>query len=91
MIKKIAVLTSGQFAAILISFVALPIITRIYDVHSIGEMSFFLSMSMLLGPILSLRYVVSIPLPKSDKLAKQISTICIGIIIANGVFFLFFY
>jgi O-antigen/teichoic acid export membrane protein len=68
-LRGMATLALGSGFARLISVAAIPLLTRIYRPEDFGVLSVFTSMVLMLVPLLTLRYVVAIPLPRHDGLA----------------------
>jgi O-antigen/teichoic acid export membrane protein len=56
----------GNMGAQLVTFVTIPIITRIYGPSGYGTMAIFLALSQLFFPISSLRYGNAVLLPKKE-------------------------
>lgn len=70
--QNIAVVAGGNAAAKVIGILAAPIITRIYTPEDYGIFSVLLSVTGIAGSIATLRYAVTIPLPKDEKLADNL-------------------
>lgn len=66
------VLTSGTVIAQLVSYVAVPFITRLYSPDEIGQLGVFLRITALITAVASARYELSLPLPKKDAHAFQL-------------------
>lgn len=66
------VLVSGSVIAKLIGVLATPIITRLFTPEDYGLMALFVALVSVVMPIMTLRYVVAIPLPKRDSLAVNV-------------------
>lgn len=69
-------LAMGTGAARLISIVSIPILTRIYSPADYGVMSVFMAIISVLVPFVTLRYVVAIPLPRTDGIAMNLIALC---------------
>ena len=74
--QNIAVVAGGNVTAKLIGIVAAPVITRIYTPEEYGVFSLFLSVVGVAGSLATLRYAVTIPLAKEEKLADNILKLC---------------
>ena len=95
-IKSISVLFSGNLIANAISFVSIPIISRIYTQYSFGEYAVMTSLAAIVVTIASFGMTSAIMAPRDDKESKEILTIvsllelivisiiCIGIIIVSS-------
>jgi len=73
--KNMGILASGSFVSKLIGFGSYPIITRIYSPDDFGILAVFTSAIFIIYPFGTLRYSVTIPLPKSDGIAMNIMTL----------------
>lgn len=74
--QNIAVVTGGNVTAKLIGIIAAPIITRLYTPEDYGIFSVFLSVVGIVGSLATLRYAVTIPIAKEEKLADNILKLC---------------
>jgi O-antigen/teichoic acid export membrane protein len=77
--KGMATIASGNMVARLIGVVATPLLTRIYSPESFGILAIFASIVAFLGPIMTLRYVVAVPLPKNDAMAMNVVALAVAI------------
>lgn len=81
-----AVLATGSGLAKIIGVLSIPIITRIYLPEHIGILAIFMALSALLVPFGTLRYSVTLPLPKSDALAVNLARACIiSLLLVTGL------
>lgn len=78
-------LALGSGAARLISVGAVPILSRIYTPEDYGVLSVFVSFTLLLAPLMTLRYVTAIPLPRHPGLALSLLSLCAALISVNLV------
>lgn len=76
---------TGTALAQLVPLLVSPILTRLYSPELFGIFASFVAISTIIGSIASLRYEVSIPLPKRIKHAYAISHIAITFIVATTV------
>ena len=73
---------------------SIPILTRLYTPYDYGVLAVFVGLIAVISPILSLRYVVAIPLPKKDESAINLVALslmlmgCMSVVI--GLIFYFF-
>src|SRR5690625_6445541 len=68
------------------------VISRLYSPQDFGVLSFFASLIAIIVPFATLRYSVTIPLPKNDGLAFNLvvlsAGLVLGISILLGLFFI---
>lgn len=83
--KNMAILALGAGIAKALSFLLTPIITRIYSPEDFGVLSVFAAFTALIIPFSTLRYTVAIPLPRNDKIAFNLLTLCFTILITLSV------
>ncbi|MER8537737.1 oligosaccharide flippase family protein [Mesorhizobium sp. M1005] len=67
-----AKLALGSILGRAISLVTVPILARIYTPADYGMLSVYTSLVLILQPIVTLRYLVGIPLPKRDEMALNL-------------------
>jgi len=85
--KNVAVLLSWSLLAQLLSFVMLPIISRLYDPFLFGELASFISIVSLLTMLSTGRFEMAIMLPKRKEEAVSLVVL---IIVLSFVFSLFY-
>lgn len=71
-----AILASGAGISRIIGLLSIPVISRIYSPEHMGVLAVFTALVALLVPIGTLRYSVALPLPRSDRLAVNLSVLC---------------
>lgn len=71
-LKAISVLVGGTVFAQLIGFIALPILTRLYDTQEFGVFALYTSILSMLGVIGCLRYEIAIPIPEEKNKALNL-------------------
>lgn len=71
-LKSVMLLTSGTFLAQLVSYLATPVITRLFSPDEIGELGVFLRITAFITAVATARYELSLPLPKKDQHAFQL-------------------
>lgn len=70
-IGNVAVLLSGSVFASILGLAVAPILTRLYDPSSFGQLAIFMAIVSSVAPLATLRYELSITLCKSDRLARN--------------------
>lgn len=55
-----------------VSFLALPVLSRLYSPESFGIWALFMSVALLIGTVSTLRYELAVVLPKQDGLAAGV-------------------
>ena len=78
-----AVLTllSGSGAAVVIAFLAQPVLTRLYSPEAFGALDSFLALVAVLAPLVSLRYEDAIMLPESERDAGHVFWLTTGLVL----------
>lgn len=71
-LKSVVLLASGTFMAQVVSYLATPVITRLFTPDEIGELGVFLRITAFITAIATARYELSLPLPKRDQHAFQL-------------------
>lgn len=74
----------GAGLARIIGIVSIPVLTRIYAPDDYGVLALYVSFVSILTPVLSLRYVTAIPLPRTDRVAFQLFAVCFQLIVASS-------
>lgn len=67
--RGMATLAVGNIAARIIGIAAIPVLTRLYSPEDFGALAVFTSIISILTPIITLRYVLALPLPRRDGMA----------------------
>lgn len=67
--RGMATLALGSGLARLIGIASIPILTRLYSPEDFGVLAVFTAIVSLLAPIVTLRYVLAMPLPRRDGVA----------------------
>lgn len=73
----------GTGLARIIGIASIPILTRLYTPDDFGVLSLFSVFLTVLGPLLTLRYVVAVPLPRTDTLAFTLFMLCVVLLLAG--------
>lgn len=89
-INNVIVLISGTLFSQVILLLSTPILTRLYTTEEFGLLSFFVSILGVLSVASSLRYNRAIPLPNTDKVAKDVLLIGQVIVSLFSLVFVFF-
>lgn len=84
--RNMAMLAMGVGSAKLIGLAVIPILTRLYSPSDFGVLSIFTSLVAILAPLMTLRYVVALPLPRSDVLAINLFCLCLLLTSISAVF-----
>ncbi|MCB0261888.1 MAG: oligosaccharide flippase family protein [Calditrichaeota bacterium] len=92
--KNVLKLTSSSVFASIITFAALPVITRLYSKEDLGNFQILFSIIMIFGVVASLKYEMAIILPKDDDDARHLTigsvlSVCFVSLMAALGFFLF--
>lgn len=70
--RGMATLAMGTGAAKLIGIAAIPLLTRLYSPEDFGVLSIYVALVLVIAPVLTLRYVQAVPLPKTDAMAANL-------------------
>ncbi|MEQ6888256.1 oligosaccharide flippase family protein [Halomonas sp. CS7] len=81
--KGMATLAIGSSVAKLIGIASIPILTRIYSPEDFGVLSVFTALVMMLYPVVTMRYVLAIPLPRYNGIAFNILFLSVVIMVGN--------
>lgn len=84
-VKNFFTLLTGSAGAQFILFAVMPILTRIYSREVFGVFFAYSSLSMILSIAVTLRYELSIVLPKKNKDANELVILTIIIAIINSL------
>lgn len=79
LIKNILILASGTAGAQILGFLFVPILTRIYTPTEFGLLAIFVALLTVATPLVNLRYVVAIPLPRRKETATNLLVFCIAL------------
>ena len=84
--RNISKLVAGTSVAQLISFLAAPVITRVYTPSDVGAFTFLISIAGGIGLVAALRYEMAIILPAENR--DSVNLVFLSLIIALFVSFL---
>ena len=76
-LKAVSVLVGGTAIGQLISILALPILTRLYEPKAFSILAVYVSTMSLLTVIACMRFEIAIPLPKVDRTAAALCVLAI--------------
>lgn len=82
--RGMAALATGSGAAKLVGLASIPIITRLFTPEDFGVMAIFSALIVVMMPFLTLRYVLTLPLPRHDGTAVNLVALSLGIILIFG-------
>ncbi|TXC76917.1 lipopolysaccharide biosynthesis protein [Luteibaculum oceani] len=75
--KNVAILLSGNVFALIIPFIAAPIITRLYTPEDFGSFELFAKLLAFAVVLASLRYELAMVLPKKEEHSANLATIAL--------------
>lgn len=81
-IRQSTVLASGTVAANLITLVTLPLFTRLFTPEAFGIQALLILGTMALGTLSTGYYDWAIPTPKTQKQARELATLALGLSVA---------
>lgn len=82
-IKGMFTLFLGAGSARIVGLISIPILARLYSPEDYGVLALYVSLVSILVPLMTLRYVQAIPLPKGDALAFNLLSLCVKLIIIS--------
>lgn len=86
--QNIAIVAGGNVIAKLIGILSTPIITRLYTPDDYGIYTVFMSVIGITGSLATLRYSVSIPIARNEKIADNLLKLCFIITFSLSFFWL---
>ncbi|MBX0319607.1 lipopolysaccharide biosynthesis protein [Shouchella clausii] len=75
-IKNVGILMSGTAIAQAVTVLIAPLLTRLYSPESYGVFGLYTSIISVISVLMTLKYEMSIVLPKSDKHAVNLLVLC---------------
>lgn len=78
--KGILALAKGAILARLLGLLSIPLLTRIYSPEDYGVLALYTAFVTILSPMITLRYVQAIPLPRTDSMAINLFFMCLKLI-----------
>lgn len=82
--RGMVTLAMGSGMARLVGLAAIPVLTRIYEPSDYGVLSIYVAMVSIIAPVLSLRYVLALPLPRKDSTALYLLYLSAVLILATA-------
>lgn len=90
--SNMAKMLFGTGVARLIGILSIPILTRIYSPTDYGVLAVFTSLVSIIAPLLTLRYIMAVPLPRTDAIALHMLALCgIIMLLMSGLVTLLFF
>lgn len=80
-------LALGSGSARIISVVTIPVLSRIYTPDDYGVLSVFTALAAIMAPLLTMRYVIALPLPRTDGMAVNLLALCVGLMLSMSLLF----
>lgn len=78
--KGMLILAKGAVVARMVGVLSIPVLARIYSPEDFGVLALYTALVLVLAPMLTLRYVQAIPLPKTDAMAINLLVVCLKLI-----------
>ncbi|SMH56151.1 oligosaccharide flippase family protein [Maritimibacter sp. HL-12] len=79
--RGMATLALGSGIGRVIGIAAIPILTRLYSPEDFGVLAVFTALVAILAPLVTLRYVLALPLPRHDGVAMNLLAISVGLML----------
>ncbi len=83
--KNVFTVMSGRTFAVAITFLATPIVARLFDPEDWGVAILFISFSAMIGPLSCLRFEKAIPVAKNDSSAFSVAVLCSILVVSVAV------
>ena len=80
-VKEVSVLVGGTAGGQLITFLAAPVLTRVYLPEDFGLLAIFAALMSMIGVIAGLRYQSAIALPDNDKEADALFVLSVFVVL----------
>jgi O-antigen/teichoic acid export membrane protein len=82
-----ATLVLGSSVSRVIGIAAIPVLTRLYSPEDFGVLAVFTALVAILAPLVTLRFVLAIPLPRHDGLALNVAFVAVIAMLISTVLF----
>ncbi|WP_349039246.1 oligosaccharide flippase family protein [Pseudotabrizicola sp. 4114] len=79
--RGMATLALGSGIGRVIGIVAIPVLTRLYTPEDFGVLAVFTALVAILAPLVTLRYVLALPLPRQDGVAMNLLALSTGLML----------
>lgn len=84
-LRGMATLVAGNASARLLGILVIPVTTRLYTPEDFGALAVFVAFVMILAPLVTLRYIMALPLPRRDSVAVNLLALSGGLLLVTGV------
>lgn len=82
MFRGMVTLVFGSVLGRTLGLLTVPILTRLYTPEDYGILAIYTAIVQMMLPVMTLRYVVAIPLPRTDRVALDVLTLSLLLLIA---------
>lgn len=79
--RGMATLALGSGIGRVIGIAAIPVLTRLYTPEDFGALAVFTALVAILAPLVTLRYVLALPLPRHDGVAMNLLVLSFGLML----------
>lgn len=79
--RGMATLALGSGIGRVIGIVSIPVLTRLYSPEDFGVLAVFTALVAILAPLVTLRYVLALPLPQQDGVAMNLLVLSSGLML----------
>lgn len=79
--RGMATLALGSGIGRVIGIVSIPVLTRLYSPEDFGVLAVFTAFVAILAPLVTLRYVLALPLPRHDGVAMNLLVVASGLML----------
>lgn len=80
--RGMATLALGSGIGRVIGIASIPVLTRLYSPEDFGVLAVFTALVAILAPLVTLRYVLALPLPRHDGVAMNLLVLSTGLMLA---------
>jgi O-antigen/teichoic acid export membrane protein len=80
-------LALGSGIGRIIGIASIPVLTRLYSPGDFGVLAVFTALVAILAPLVTLRYVLALPLPRHDGVAMNLLVLSTGLMLSLTAFF----
>ncbi|MBQ2263748.1 MAG: oligosaccharide flippase family protein [Loktanella sp.] len=79
--RGMATLAFGSGIGRVIGIASIPVLTRLYSPEDFGVLAVFTALVAILAPLVTLRYVLALPLPRHDGVAMNLLVLSTGLML----------